>query len=137
MWLIWPLFLFNKEFYSLFLIVYSCLPITWACSPIKILTIFQPARPFLLHKNEQGGHPYLVPCSLNRACLRNRETRVQININEKYALLFLILYLMSAKYPNYFFVFSGQNSITYFWYFKNLPFLGIIFLFVFDQWCQQ
>ena len=39
---------------------------------------------------------------------------LQMNINEKYALLFLILYLMSAKYPNYIFVFSGQNSITYF-----------------------
>ena len=26
----------------------------------KILMIFQPARPFLLHKNEQGGKPYLV-----------------------------------------------------------------------------
>ena len=54
------------------------LPIMRACSLIKILTIFQPARPFLLHKNEQGGHPYLVPCSLNRACSRNRETRVKV-----------------------------------------------------------
>ena len=58
---------------------YSGLPITRACSLIKILTIFQPARPFLLHKNEQGGHPYLVPCSLNRACSRNRGIRVIVS----------------------------------------------------------
>ena len=30
------------------------------------LVIFQPARPFLLHKNEHGVHYYLVPCSFDR-----------------------------------------------------------------------
>ena len=34
--------------------------------------IFQPALSFLLHKNEERGHPYLEPCSLNTACLLNR-----------------------------------------------------------------
>ena len=38
--------------------------------------IFQPAHPFLLHKNEQGGHLYLVRCSLNTTCSLNRNTRV-------------------------------------------------------------
>ena len=40
--------------------VYSGVPITRACSPRKFLVIFQPARPILLHKNEQGGQCYLV-----------------------------------------------------------------------------
>ena len=41
------------------------------------LVIFQPARPFLLHKNKQGGCFYSVPCSFIRACSFNRDTRVQ------------------------------------------------------------
>ena len=32
----------------------------------SFMAIFQPARPFLLHKNEQGGHCYLIPCSFIR-----------------------------------------------------------------------
>ena len=38
----------------------------------KIWMIFQPASPFLLHKNKQGAHYYLVPC------LFIRNTRVHL-----------------------------------------------------------
>ena len=36
------------------------------CSFQKISVIFQPDGPFLLRNNKQGGHRYLVPCSLIR-----------------------------------------------------------------------
>ena len=42
----------------------------------KYFVIFQPTCPFLLHKNEQGGHSYLIPCSFIRTCSFNRKTRV-------------------------------------------------------------
>ena len=40
--------------------IYSSVPITRACLQQNNLMIFQPAWPFLLHKNKQGGKPYLV-----------------------------------------------------------------------------
>ena len=40
------------------------------------MVFFQPACPFLPHKNEQGGHCYLVFCSFIKACWFNREIRV-------------------------------------------------------------
>ena len=43
----------------------SGVPITPPSFHPKILMVFELTCPFLLHKNEQGGHPYLVPCSLN------------------------------------------------------------------------
>ena len=62
----WGPTLFSSEIVPYLIRLYFVVPIS-----IKdFLMFFQPARPFLLHKSKQGGHPYLVPCSLNS------ETRV-------------------------------------------------------------
>ena len=69
----------------------TTVPVAWITEPTlvfllnehahskKYFVIFQPARPFLLHKNEQGGHSCLIPCSFIRTCSFNRKTRVLAN----------------------------------------------------------
>ena len=63
----------NGGLLIIYLLSYSGVSNKRACSINENMVIFQPARPFLQHKNEQGGHCYLVPCSFIR------ETRVDIS----------------------------------------------------------
>ena len=62
---------------------------------------FDDFQAFLLHKNEQGGDPYLVPCSLNRAYSRNRDIRVIVVLSACSKLTYIHILDISLNCANW------------------------------------